>query len=379
MIELFYGIVILIMMKFVMNTSIKKMLNMIFIYSCVNIFLIQIQGSSILTDVILLETLCLIIYYHLDHCLSEILFYLSFMCFIKNLFIVPQYILLGIIIYCIVALGIIYVKKQFPIHMQNVYWLFLSVVSLSTLCIYHILYNDFLDILGINRNVVILLTLLLTIIISYYLFLRNSVLTERQQLIQDAIDNFKNEQKQYAYIEKKNSELYKLRHDLKYDYLQMQQYIKKHQYDHMNEIINQKLDYLNHDYEMICSGHKLIDSYINMKLEQIKQNEIHSKMIVSVHDLSYIDDQHLHIFISYMFDLAIEASLQNEKIINIQIIEDTSAFEMTMTIPGKIPENINKTTLETLKLLLKKYQGNLYISSAQNASQFYISLLIPAK
>ena len=77
MIELFYGIVILIMMKFVMNTSIKKMLNMIFIYSCVNIFLIQIQGSSILTDVILLETLCLIIYYHLDHSLSEILFYLS--------------------------------------------------------------------------------------------------------------------------------------------------------------------------------------------------------------------------------------------------------------------------------------------------------------
>ena len=59
---------------------------------------------------------------------------------------------------------------------------------LLQLHILDILYNDFLDVLGINRNIVILLTLLLTIIISYYLFLRNSVLTERQQLIQDAID-----------------------------------------------------------------------------------------------------------------------------------------------------------------------------------------------
>ena len=77
-------------------------------------------------------------------------------------------------------------------------------ISLSTLCIYHILYNDFLNILGINCNLIILMTLLITIIISYYLFLRYTKLNHEQQLLNQAIDHFKNDQQNYDFIEKKN-------------------------------------------------------------------------------------------------------------------------------------------------------------------------------
>ena len=40
------------------------------------------------------------------------------------------------------------------------------------LCIYHILYYDFLEILGVNRHLIILTTLVITMMISYYMFFK---------------------------------------------------------------------------------------------------------------------------------------------------------------------------------------------------------------
>lgn len=51
-----------------------------------------------------------------------------------------------------------------------------------------------------------------------------------------AIAYFKNDQQNYAYLEKKNNELYKLKHDLKYDYLQMKQAIKEKEFETINQI-----------------------------------------------------------------------------------------------------------------------------------------------
>lgn len=155
-------------------------------------------------------------------------------------------------------------------------------ISLSTLCIYLILYNDFLNILGINCNLIILITLLITIIISYYLFLRYTKLNHEQQLLNQAIDHFKNDQQNYAFIEKKNNELYKLRHDLKYDYLQMKEYVKRKEFENVNEMIDKRIESLNDHNMLIISGNKLFDSFINMKLEQLKLNNIKPAIIVSV-------------------------------------------------------------------------------------------------
>lgn len=155
-------------------------------------------------------------------------------------------------------------------------------ISLSTLCIYLILYNDFLNILGINCNLIILITLLITIIISYYLFLRYTKLNHEQQLLNQAIDHFKNDQQNYAFIEKKNNELYKLSHDLKYDYLQMKEYVKRKEFENVNEMIDKRIESLNDHNMLIISGNKLFDSFINMKLEQLKLNNIKPAIIVSV-------------------------------------------------------------------------------------------------
>ena len=58
------------------------------------------------------------------------------------------------------------------------------------------------------------------------MFFKYTKLNHEQQLLNQAIAYFKNDQQNYAYLEKKNNELYKLKHDLKYDYLQMKQAIK---------------------------------------------------------------------------------------------------------------------------------------------------------
>lgn len=71
-------------------------------------------------------------------------------------------------------------------------------------------------------------------------------------------------------ILKKNNELYKLKHDLKYDYLQMKQAIKEKEFETINQIVDQKIALLDQEDMLITSGNKLLDSFINMKLEQLQ-------------------------------------------------------------------------------------------------------------
>lgn len=234
----------------------------------INCLLSVFTSHPLLQDLLLIESLCFLFYCYSDRLLSEIIFYLSFLTVIKNLVVlIPISPIVSLIIYILIISAFAIIQKLYPIDNKNLYWGLLMAISLSTLCIYHILYNDFLNILGINCNLIILITLLITIIISYYLFLRYTKLNHEQQLLNQAIDHFKNDQQNYAFIEKKNNELYKLRHDLKYDYLQMKEYVKRKEFENVNEMINKRIDALNEHNMLIISGNKLFDSFINIKIQ----------------------------------------------------------------------------------------------------------------
>ena len=267
---------------------------------------------------------------------------------------------------------LVYIKQRYPIDNQNIYWSLLMMISLSTLCIYHILYYDFLEILGVNRHLIILTTLVITMMISYYMFFKYTKLNHEQQLLNQAITYFKNDQQNYAYLEKKNNELYKLKHDLKYDYLQMKQAIKEKEFETINQIVDQKIALLDQEDMLITSGNKLLDSFINMKLEQLQLKKIIPTMIISIQDISFIQDDHLNIIINYLFDLT--ALCVNHQELQVKIIQDTCVFEITMTMHLGI-ENIDPVKYDTLKLLLKKYQGSIKI--IHENQNLIISLLIP--
>ena len=49
-----------------------------------------------------------------------------------------------------------------------------------------------------------------------------------------------------------------------------------------------------------------------MKLEQLKLNNIKPAIIVSIQDISFIEDEHLNILINYLFDIAIDCMENNE-------------------------------------------------------------------
>lgn len=51
---------------------------------------------------------------------------------------------------------------------------------------------------------------------------------------------------------------------------------------------------------IITSGNKLFDAFVNMKLEQLKLEHITPTMIISIQDISFINDEHLNIIISYL-------------------------------------------------------------------------------
>lgn len=51
-----------------------------------------------------------------------------------------------------------------------------------------------------------------------------------------AVNYFKNDQQNYAFIEKENNELNKLKHDLKYEYLQMKEYVKRKEFETVNQM-----------------------------------------------------------------------------------------------------------------------------------------------
>lgn len=339
----------------------------------INCLLGVFTSHPLLQDLLLIESLCFLFYYYSDRLLSEIIFYLSFLTVIKNLVVlIPISPIVSLIIYILIISTFAIIQKLYPIDNKNLYWELLMAISLSTLCIYHILYNDFLNILGINCNLIILITLLITIIISYYLFLRYTKLNHEQQLLNQAIDHFKNDQQNYAFIEKKNNEFYKLRHDLKYDYLQMKEYVKRKEFENVNEMIDKRIESLNDHNMLIISGNKLFDSFINMKLEQLKLNNIKPAIIVSIQDISFIEDEHLNILINYLFDIAIDCMENND--LEVKIMEDQCAFEITLYM-NDAKERINQMKYDTLVLILHKYHGSLQVQHA--GASLYISTLIP--
>ena len=302
----------------------------------VNGVVMMISSSLLLQDILFLESLCFFLFYSLKRRITEILFYLSFLLVVKDIIIIfPFYTLISFIIYMTVMALLVYIKQRYPIDNQNIYWSLLMMIS-------------------------------------YYMFFKYTKLNHEQQLLNQAITYFKNDQQNYAYLEKKNNELYKLKHDLKYDYLQMKQAIKEKEFETINQIVDQKIALLDQEDMLITSGNKLLDSFINMKLEQLQLKKIIPTMIISIQDISFIQDDHLNIIINYLFDLA--ALCVNHQELQVKIIQDTCVFEITMTMHLGI-ENIDPVKYDTLKLLLKKYQGSIKI--IHENQNLIISLLIP--
>lgn len=373
MITFLYFCCIEIALIYLLNVSKEFFKKYLIVCLLSNCLINAIASTLLLQDVLFLEVICFFLFYFLDRNITEILFYLSFSLVIKDIvLLLPFYEAISFIAFMIIVALMMYIKHFYPIDNQNMYWGLLMLISISTLCVYHILYYDFLDVLGVNRNLIILATLVLTIIFSYYLFFRYTKLYHEQQLLNQAVNYFKNDQQNYAFIEKKNNELNKLKHDLKYEYLQMKEYVKRKEFETVNQMIDQKVASLDQEEMIITSGNKLFDAFVNMKLEQLKLEHITPTMIVSIQDISFIDDEHLNIIISYLFDIAMNCIQNNE--LEIKAIQDECAFEITMFINQGI-ENIDRVKYDTLKLILKRYQGSMkIIHENQNIN---ISLLIP--
>ena len=373
MITFLYFCCIEIVLIYLLNVPKEFFKKYLFVCLLSNSLINTIASTLLLQDVLFLEVICFFLFYFLDRNITEILFYLSFSLVIKDIvLLLPFYEAISFIVFMIIIALMMYIKHFYPIDNQNMYWGLLMLISISTLCVYHILYYDFLDVLGVNRNLIILATLVLTIIFSYYLFFRYTKLYHEQQLLNQAVSYFKNDQQNYAFIEKKNNELNKLKHDLKYEYLQMKEYVKRKEFEAVNQMIDQKVASLDQEEMIITSGNKLFDAFVNMKLEQLKLEHITPTMIVSIQDISFIDDEHLNIIISYLFDIAMSCIQNNE--LEIKAIQDECAFEITMFINQGI-ENIDRGKYDTLKLILKRYHGSMkIIHENQNIN---ISLLIP--
>lgn len=334
---------------------------------------IQTIDLPILQDVLFLELLCFFLFYSLERNITEILFYLSLLLIIKDvLILIPLNDIILLIFFILFTIILVNIKKQYPINNQNMYWGLLMSISIGTLCIYHMLYNDVLGELTISRNLIILLTLIMTICISYYLFFRYTKLYHEQELLNQAVNNFKNDQQNYSFLEKKNEELYKLKHDLKYEYLQMKEYVKDKEFESINQMIDDKISSLDIDSMLIVSGNKLFDSFMNMKLEKLKSNNILPITIISIQDISFIEDNHLNIIINYLFDIACDCIITKE--LEIKVIQDDCFFEIDFSILNGI-ENIDCTKYDTLKIIVKKYQGSLTITNSNN--YIVISLMIP--
>lgn len=115
----------------------------------INCLLSIFTSHPLLQDLLLIESLCFLFYYYSDRLLSEIIFYLSFLTVIKNLVVlIPISPIVSLIIYILIISAFAIIQKLYPIDNKNLYWGLLMAISLSTLCICHILYNDFLNILG---------------------------------------------------------------------------------------------------------------------------------------------------------------------------------------------------------------------------------------
>lgn len=380
------------------NKRIYYILN--FIPICLEINIVNSYiVSSILLQLLVALTATLNAYYFTKNNLWEILFITFFDELIVGLsitisllteeFVVPELrTIIAKILYFLIVYLVIYVYKSKEIKLNPIYWKLLTIVAVVFYFAYAILLQFYLGMkLSQHLIFITLLSLGLSVIgiavMVYYI----SKLEREKQETQFSLQKLEMEQSNYKQLNEVSKEIKIMRHDLKHDYLLIENYLEENKYSEIKEMINSRVYDLEEVTHTVNSENKLINTIINYKKMIAQSKNIKVKYKINVSGRSYMKDYHLNELLSNLLDNAIENCSKNNSQIDIVIEEDVFLYiEVVNQIDKSVLEN--NPNLHTSKIgenhghgiksiqrIVNEYGGS--IKFFEKDLEFHVSIIIP--
>lgn len=380
------------------NKRIYYILNFLTITTIINIFDCFGDFSIILPLVVVIDA-ALIAYFGTNNNIWEILFITFFDELIVGLSITVSLLaedfisselraFVAKILYFLMVYLVIYVYKLKNIRLNDIYWKLLSIVAI----VFYFGYNVILQFyLGMDLSDVMVFTTLISFGLSvigiavtvYYI----SKLEREKQETQFLLQKLEMEQSNYKQLNEVSKEIKIMRHDLKHDYLLIENYLEENKYSEIKEMINSRVYDLEEVTHTVNSENKLINTIINYKKMIAQSKNIKVKYKINVRDILYMKDYHLNELLSNLLDNAIENCSKNNSQIDIVIEEDVFLYiEVVNQIDKSVLENnpnlhtskIGETHghgIKSIQRIVNEYGGS--IKFFEKDLEFHVSVIIP--
>lgn len=380
------------------NKRIYYILNFLTITTIINIFDCFGDFSIILPLVVVIDA-ALIAYFGTNNNIWEILFITFFdelivgwsiilSLFIEDYVIPEVRTVVAKILYLLIVYNVIKFSKIKEIKINILYWRLLTTVVVMFYFAYIILLQYYLGMkLSQNLLFITLLSLGLSVmgiaLIVYYI----SKLEREKQETQFSLQKLEMEQSNYKQLNEVSKEIKIMRHDLKHDYLLIENYLEENKYSEIKEMINSRVYDLEEVTHTVNRENKLINTIINYKRMIAQSKNIKVKYKINVSGRLYMKDYHLNELLSNLLDNAIENCSKNNSQIDIVIEEDVFLYiEVVNQIDKSVLENNpNLHTskigenhghgMQSIRRIVNEYGGS--IKFFEKDLEFHVSIIIP--
>lgn len=379
------------------NKYIYFIINFILISAEINIF--NCFGDfSIILPLVVVFTATIIAFYASKNNLWEILF-ISFFdelivgwAIIVSLFIdgyVVQEVrtVIAKILYFLIVCLVIHFCKRKEIRVNILYWRLLTIVVVIFYFAYIILLQFYLG-MTLDKGLVFLTLLSLGLsvigiaVLVYYI----SELEHKQQETQFSLQKLEMEQSNYQQLNNVSKEIKIMKHDLKHDYVLIENYLKEKEYLKIMKIVESRMQEVQEVTTTINSNNNIINAIINYKMMIANSKNIKVNYEINVSGKEYMKDYHLNELLSNLLDNAIDNCSKNDPKIEVFIEEDVFLY---LEVINKINDSVlNKNPdlrtsklggnhghgIKSVKRIVNEYRGSVKFFEKDN--KFHASIII---
>ena len=380
------------------NKYIYFIINFILISAEINIF--NCFGDfSIILPLVVVFTATIIAFYASKNNLWEILF-ISFFdelivgwAIIVSLFIdgyVVQEVrtVIAKILYFLIVCLVIHFCKRKEIRVNILYWRLLTIVVVIFYFAYIILLQFYLG-MTLDKGLVFLTLLSLGLsvigiaVLVYYI----SELEHKQQETQFSLQKLEMEQSNYQQLNNVSKEIKIMKHDLKHDYVLIENYLKEKEYLKIMKIVESRMQEVQEVTTTINSNNNIINAIINYKMMIANSKNIKVNYDINVCGKEYMKDYLLNEWLSNFLDNAIDNCSKNDPKIEVFIEEDVFLY---LEVINKINDSVlNKNPdlrtsklggnhghgIKSVKRIVNEYRGSVKFFEKDN--KFHASIIIP--
>ncbi|MCI9131989.1 GHKL domain-containing protein [Thomasclavelia cocleata] len=380
------------------NKYVYFIINFILISAEINIF--NCLGDfSIILPLVVVFTATIIAFYASKNNLWEILF-ISFFdelivgwTIIVSLFIdgyVVQEVrtVIAKILYFLIVCLVIHFCKRKEIRVNILYWRLLTIVVVIFYFAYIILLQFYLG-MTLDKGLVFLTLLSLGLsvigiaVLVYYI----SELEHKQQETQFSLQKLEMEQSNYQQLNNVSKEIKIMKHDLKHDYVLIENYLKEKEYLKIMKIVESRMQEVQEVTTTINSNNNIINAIINYKMMIANSKNIKINYEINVSSKEYMKDYHLNELLSNLLDNAIDNCSKNDPKIEVFIEEDVFLY---LEVINKINDSVlNKNPdlrtsklggnhghgIKSVKRIVNEYRGSVKFFEKDN--KFHASIIIP--